>query len=94
MPYRQESQEPGPPSEPIGALVAAVGAVVKLLTEAEIKEDSEAQKAMDTEFYKLQGDGITGTWDLSQVRAKRDVMQEARKQEKRHIMVACLVSHR
>ena len=94
MPCSASTQEPGSPSEPVGALIAAIGAVAKLLTKAEIREDPEAQKAMDTEFYKLQGDGITGTWDLSQVRAKRDVMQEARKQEKRHIMVACLVSHR
>ena len=94
MPCSASTQEPGPPSEPIGDLIAAIGAVAKLLTKAEIREDPEAQKAMDAEFYKLQGDGITGTWDLSQVRAKRDVMQEARKQEKTHIMVACLVSHR
>ena len=78
MPCRDEPQLPGPPSEPIGALIAAIGAVAKLLTKAEIKEDSEAQLAMDTEFYKLQGDGTTGTWDLSQVRAKKDVMREAR----------------
>ena len=63
MPCRSEPQEPGPPSEPIGALMAAIGAVAKLLTKAEIKEDAEAQKAMDTAFYKLQGDGTTGTWD-------------------------------
>ena len=94
QPCSASTQEPGPPSEPVGDLIAAIGAVAKLLTKAEIREDPEAQKAMDAEFYKLQGDGITGTWDLSQVRAKRDVMQEARKQEKRHIMVACLVSHR
>ena len=75
---RSEPQEPGPPSEPVGALMAAIGAVAKLLTKAEIREDTEAQKAMDTEFYKLQGDGKTGTWDLSQVRAKRDVMRDAR----------------
>ena len=61
MPCRDEPQLPGPPSEPIGALIAAIGAVAKLLTKAEIKEDSEAQLAMDTEFYKLQGDGTTGT---------------------------------
>ena len=75
MPCRMDSQEPGPPSEPVGALIAAIGAVAKLLTKAEIKEDAEAQKAMDNESYKLQGDGTTGTWDLSQVRAKRDVMR-------------------
>ena len=94
MPCSASTQEPGPPSEPVSNLIAAIGAVAKLLTKAEIREDPEAQKAMDAEFYKLQGDGITGTWDLPQVRAKRDVMQEARKQEKRHIMVACLVSNR
>ena len=79
MPCCASSQEPGPPSEPVGALIAAIGAVAKLLTKAEIREDPEAQKAMDTEFYKLQGDGTTGTWELSQVRAKRDVLQDARK---------------
>ena len=84
MPCCASSQEPGPPSESVGALIAAIGAVAKLL-KAEIREDPEAQKAMDTEFYKLQGDGTTGTWDLSQVRAKRDVMQEARRTgEKTH----------
>ena len=54
-------QEPGPPSEPIADLIASTAAVAKLLTKAEIRQDPEAQKAMDTEFYKLQGDGITGT---------------------------------
>ena len=54
MPCRDEPQLPGPPSEPIGALIAAIGAVAKLLTTAEIKEDSEAQLAMDTEFYFVQ----------------------------------------
>ena len=72
LPCRSESQEPGPPSEPIGALIAAIGAVAKLLTKAEIREDSEAQEAMDAEFYKLQGDGTTGTWDLSQVQNRRE----------------------
>ena len=64
MPCCASSQEPGPPSVPVGTWIAAIGAVAKLLTKAEIKEDPEAQKAMDTEFYKLQGDGTTGTWDL------------------------------
>ena len=50
MPCRSEPQEPGPPSEPIAVLIAAIGAVEKLLTKAEIKADSEAQQAMDTEF--------------------------------------------
>ena len=59
-----------------------------------IREDPEAQKAMDAEFYKLQGDGTTGTWDLFQVRAKRDVMRDARKPERELITGACLVSHR
>ena len=82
MPCIASTQEPGPPSEKVSNLIAAIGAVAKLLTKAEIREDPEAQKAMDAEFYKLQGDGITGTWDLSQVRAKRDVMQEARNRRK------------
>ena len=78
MPCIASTQEPGPPSEKVSNLIAAIGAVAKLLTKAEIREDPEAQKAMDDEFYKLQGDGTTGTWDLSQVRAKRDVMRDAR----------------
>ena len=41
-------QEPGPPSEPIRDMIAAIGAVAKLLTKSEIREDPEAQKAMDT----------------------------------------------
>ena len=40
-------------SQEVGALIAAIGAVAKLLTKAEIKEGPKAQKAMDTEFYKL-----------------------------------------
>ena len=44
MPCCASTQEPGPPSEPVGALIAAIGAVAKLLTKAEIKEDPEAQK--------------------------------------------------
>ena len=36
MPCRSEPQEPGPPSEPMCALMAAIGAVAKLLTKAEI----------------------------------------------------------
>ena len=36
-------QEPGPPSESIKDLIAAIGAVAKLLTKSEIRDDPEAQ---------------------------------------------------
>ena len=44
------TQEPGPPSEPTADMIAAIGAVAKLFTKSEIREDPEAQKAMDYEF--------------------------------------------
>ena len=94
MPCRDEPQSPGPPSEPIAALIAAIGAVAKLLSKSEIREDSEAQKAMDTEFYKLQGDGTTETWDLSQVGQSEMSCETHEVPEKRPIMVAYLVSPR
>ena len=78
MPCIASTQEPGPPSEKVSNLIAAIGAVAKLLTKAEIREDPEAQKAMDDEFYKLQGDGITGTCHLGLVPSKGKTRRNAR----------------
>ena len=65
MPTTNVRQDPGPPSDPVRDLVAAIGAVAQILSPKEIREDPEAQKAMDVEYQKLQNGG---TWRINDVK--------------------------
>jgi hypothetical protein len=76
MPVMPVRQEPGPPSDPIRDLLCAIGAVAKVLSPKEIREDVEAQKAMDTEYQKLQ---VGGTWRIKDVKPWREVRERARR---------------
>ena len=76
MPCTEVPMPSTDPNEPIRKLTHALACVAKVLTKAEIKSDPDAQKAMDAEYYKLQKNG---TWDLTRVRPRRDVADEARK---------------
>ena len=57
MPTTTVPQEPGPPSDPIRDLIAAIGAVAKVFTPKEIRADPAAQHAMDVEYRKPEDGG-------------------------------------
>ena len=76
---------------PIRAIVSSITAVARVLSKSEIKECKEAQQAMVKEFTGLKD---AGTWDFSRVAKKRDVINNARRDnEKVHFgRIFCICS--